>query len=70
MTELQELAQDSHAGYRQANMLIGKLGKAVCDDGVIRSRSAFIMKGVQNAMADVYREKAARTDMDVLPVLV
>ena len=70
MAELQNLARDSHAGYRQANMLIGKLGKAVNDDGVIGNRSAFIYTGAVNAWKDVYRERAAGTAMDVLPVMV
>ena len=51
-------------------MLIGKLGKAVNDDGVIGNRSSFIHTGVANAWADVYRERTAGTDMDVLPVMV
>ena len=53
--KLRELAQSGFLGYQQANMLIGKLLKAVNDDTAVRSRSAFIVAGVRNAWPIVQR---------------
>ena len=57
--ELRELAQDSPFGYEEANMLMGKLAKAVNDNGWQGKRSAFVHTGVKNAWANVYEKKMA-----------
>jgi hypothetical protein len=59
--QLRELAEAGYDGYRQANMLIGKLVKAVNDDKAIGSRSAFMNKCVKNAWIDLWEE---RTNVD------
>ena len=49
LVKLQRLSWDSVLGYQPANMLIGKLLKAVNDDTPIGNRSAFIETGVKHA---------------------
>ena len=65
--QLRELAEAGYDGYRQANMLIGKLLKAVNDDTAIGNRSAFIVTGVRNAWPIVHR---ALANLGPEPILV
>ena len=49
LRDLEGLACHSKLGYQHANMLIGKLIKAVNDDTKIKNRSAYLSTGVRNA---------------------
>ena len=60
--QLRGLAQAGYDGYRLANMLIGKLVKAVNDDKAIWSRSAFINTCVTNAWVDLWAEREKDPD--------
>jgi len=65
--QLRGLAEPGIVSYRQANMLIGKLLKAVNDDTAIGSRSAFVVTGVRNAWIDV---RQAMVNVDPEPVYI
>ena len=57
IAKLRELAEDSPFGYEEANMVMGKLAKAVNDNSRQGNRAAFAHTCVKNAWANVYEKK-------------
>ena len=60
--QLRRLARAGYDGYRHANMVIGKVVKAVNDDKPIWDHSKFVVTCVTNAWKDIRAEMANNRD--------